>query len=462
MAIDHSSRAFKRFKRNNVFPHLVAEDLANGIEHTPIDRFKLHEWAGGMGSVNPRTSLTATANALETAGNGQSAATIRDVADATTNPQTKPFVDNPGAAYKAPEGAAKATIPNKLEIKKFPLDLETQNSKTPYVLFKVFDSSTGAVEAQDATTVSLVTGATRATEVINGIPQADIAAAAVFGGQLAGTPGAIAAAIAVTDPGQAAINSVASEIFGKEVNITSAAKNLVKNFALKRNIQQIAEAIALFMPDGITSNYDHEYDALSVTATLGVVGFAAQAVGSTNGEVSAANPYIGEAAAALASKVIGGDDFAKLGLFATTGFVRNPQMELIYSTPVLRKFVFDFRLIPRTPAESDAILKIINSFKFHAAPRILTGSGGRYLIPPSQFQIEFYNADGTPNTNMFKTKNCVLTGISVDYTPNGYATFYDGMPVETRMQLSFQETSIISKDDIRIVDSNNQEVRVGY
>ena len=409
-------------------------------------------------------SIRDAANASGLRGQGASGAALpqNDSGILANNPETRPFVDNPGAVYKAPEGAAKPIIPNKLVIKKFPLDLEAKDSKTPYALFKIFGSSTGAVESQDATTVSLATGATRATEVIAGIPQGDIAAAAVFGGQLAGTPGAIAAAIIATDAGQNAINSTASEIFGKEVNITSAAKNLVKNFALKRNIQQIEEAIALFMPDGITSNYDHEYDALSVTATLGVVGFAAQAVGSTNGEVSDANPYIGEAAAALASKVIGGEDFAKLGLFATTGFVRNPQMELIYSTPVLRKFVFDFRLIPRTPVESDAILKIINSFKYHAAPRILTGAGGRYLTPPSQFQIEFYNADGTPNSNMFKTKNCVLTGISVDYTPNGYATFYDGMPVETRMQLSFQETSIISKDDIRIVDSNNQEVRVGY
>jgi hypothetical protein len=39
----------------------------------------------------------------------------------------------------------------------------------------------------------------------------------------------------------------------------------------------------------------------------------------------------------------------------------------------------------------------------------------------------------------------VLTGINVDYTPNGYATFTDGAPVETRLQLQFTETAIIDQ-----------------
>ena len=377
------------------------------------------------------------------------------------------FVTNPGAQYIAPQNATRASTPGKLQIKQFPIDLST-TSGLPYVLFKIFKSETGAVESQDATTISLVTGAQRAAEVITGIPGATAATAAVFGGQVGGTPGAIAAALLTTETVQGNIDDLGKEIFGSDVSITTKAKDLVKSFALKRNIQQLEEAIALFMPDGITSNYDHEYDALSVTATLGAAGFAAQAVGSINGAVEATSPYIAEAAATLASKIVGGEDFAKLGLFATTGLVRNPQMELIYSSPVLRKFVFDFRLIPRSGVEAASILDIIESFKFHSAPQILSGTGGRYLVPPAQFQIEFYNGDGTQNLKLFKTKNCVITGVSVDYTPNGFATFYDGMPVEIRMQLNFQETSIISKSDIRkalpIDDTGStfEETKIGY
>jgi hypothetical protein len=391
---------------------------------------------------------------------------MRSTTDPNGDIQATPFVNNRDP-YKAPDNAVKASTPTKLNIKQFPLNLSSAVG-VPYVLFKIFKSETGAVESQDATTVSLVTGASRASQVVAGIPGATAATAAVFGGQVAGSAGAIAAAIATTETGQGGIDAFGQQIFGQGVSITSRAKDLVKSFALKRNIQQLEEAIALFMPDGITSNYDHEYDALSVTATMGVIGFAAQAVGSSDGTVDSASPYIAEAAASLASKVIGGEDFAKLGLFATTGLVRNPQMELIYSSPVLRKFTFDFRMIPRDSNESAAIISIIDDFKFFSAPEILTGSGGRYLIPPSQFQIEFYNGDGTVNNKLFKTKNCVLTGVSVDYTPNGYATFADGMPVEIRMQLNFQETAIISKSDIKgyvpIDDTgaNFTETRIGY
>jgi hypothetical protein len=378
------------------------------------------------------------------------------------------FVTNREAQYTPPENAARpSTITGKLSIKQFPIDLSITPG-LPYVLFKIFKSETGAVEAQDATTISLVTGAQRAADVIAGVPGGSAASAAVFGGQVGGTTGGIAAAFATTETGQDAIDSLGNQIFGNDVSITTRAKDLVKSFALKRNIQQLEEAIALFMPDGITSNYDHEYDALSVTATLGAAGFAAQAVGSINGSVDATSPYIAEAAASLASKIVGGEDFAKLGLFATTGLVRNPQMELIYSSPVLRKFVFDFRLIPRSQPEAAAVLDVIEALKYHSAPEILNGSGGRYLIPPSQFQIEFYNGDGTQNLKLFKTQYCVLTGVSVDYTPNGFATFYDGMPVEIRMQLNFQETAIISKSDIRgalpIDDTGStfKETRIGY
>jgi hypothetical protein len=82
--------------------------------------------------------------------------------------------------------------------------------------------------------------------------------------------------------------------------------------------------------------------------------------------------------------------------------------------------------------------------KRFSAPEIPAGSTGRYFIPPARFEIEFYHHNN-PNENLFKTKQCVLENISLDYAPNGYASHYDGMPVETRMSLIFRETTIIDK-----------------
>ena len=47
---------------------------------------------------------------------------------------------------------------------------------------------------------------------------------------------------------------------------------------------------------------------------------------------------------------------------------------------------------------------------------------------------------------LFTVKDCVLTGVNVDYTPNGFATYNDGYPVQTRLTLSFKETQMITKE----------------
>jgi hypothetical protein len=167
---------------------------------------------------------------------------------------------------------------------------------------------------------------------------------------------------------------------------------------------------------------------------------------ASKGKIDEVDPYITEAAATAASALLGGDaNLTKLGLFGATGRVVNPQLEMIYTSPTLRRFVFDFRMIPRNKAEASDIQTIIYLLKLYSAPTIPDNSTGRYFIPPAQFEIEFYDGANNLNTNLFRTKKCVLSSINIDYAPNGFATFYDGVPVETRMQLTFQETAIIDR-----------------
>jgi hypothetical protein len=339
-----------------------------------------------------------------------------------------------------------------LQIIKFPSDVGAEG--VPYVLFKIFEVETGAVAPTDLTTQSLRAGASEVSGVVSAlstaVPGGDVIVPSAIGGALGGLGGALAAGALATQAGQEAVDSAGALLFGDAatgpLSITNRAKNLVRDFALKRNIIQQKLAIGLFMPEGINTSYDNEYEALSVTATLGLGGFAAQALSAKNGAVEDINPYIAEAAATLATKILGGDASAtKLGLFATTGRVVNPQLEMLYTSPVLRRFVFDFRMVPRNRKEADDIKAIIYFLKLFSAPTVPDNSTGRYFIPPAQFEIEFYDGNNNLNANLFKTKKCVLSSINIDFAPNGYATFDDGMPVETRMQLTFQETAIIDR-----------------
>jgi hypothetical protein len=336
---------------------------------------------------------------------------------------------------------------NELGILKFPQSLEIDRS--PYVLFKIFEIVQGKTPADDPTTASLRVGGGRvgdaATAIANSLPGTATAAGAALGTQIGGIAGGVVVG-ATTALGETEnfINKTGSVLLGVD-DLVTRAKSLVQNFSLKRNIEQLRLGIALFMPDGINTSYDNEYEALSVTATLGSIGFGAQALASKGGSVEETNAFIAEAAASVAGRIVGNDDLSRLGVFGTTGRVINPQLEMLYTSPVLRKFTFDFRLIPRNQSESETIAAIIKNLKFFSAPTIPDNTTGRYFIPPAQFEIEFYDGNNKMNDFLFKTKKCVLSGINVDYSPNGFATFKNGAPVETRLQLTFQETVIIDR-----------------
>jgi hypothetical protein len=109
-----------------------------------------------------------------------------------------------------------------------------------------------------------------------------------------------------------------------------------------------------------------------------------------------------------------------------------------------------FLFTPRSKEESREVQDIIRQFKFHAAPEIGGGSTngqGLFFIPPSKFNLKYiYN--GQENTNINKYGECVLENIDIDYATNGWATFPDGSPIQTKMTLSFKELEIIDKKKI--------------
>ena len=110
---------------------------------------------------------------------------------------------------------------------------------------------------------------------------------------------------------------------------------------------------------------------------------------------------------------------------------------------------------PRDERESREVLDIIELLQFHQAPEILEGTYGRFLVPPSEFDIEFYY-NGEVNKNIPTVSTCVLESIDVDYAPNGFAAYETGnsnrpekggtgMPVGIRLDLGFKEVEILTK-----------------
>jgi hypothetical protein len=129
----------------------------------------------------------------------------------------------------------------------------------------------------------------------------------------------------------------------------------------------------------------------------------------------------------------------------------NPNQEMVFESVPFRTFSFPFEFAPKNEKEKEDVNKILSMFKFHMMPE---KAGEGYLTAPAQFQITYMYRDGA-NMYIPKISRCALTSMSVDYSPEGVFTTFKAdekgaMPVLTKMDLSFTEMEIMTKETIAI------------
>ena len=129
----------------------------------------------------------------------------------------------------------------------------------------------------------------------------------------------------------------------------------------------------------------------------------------------------------------------------------NPNAELVFESVPFRTFNYPFEFSPKNEKEKDDIQKILSMFKFHMMPE---KAGEGYLTAPAQFQITYMYRDGA-NMYIPKISRCALTDMTIDYSPEGVFTTFKGddkgaAPVLTKMDLTFTEMEIMTKETIAI------------
>jgi hypothetical protein len=296
------------------------------------------------------------------------------------------------------------------------------------------------------------------------------------GGALSGLTGSISGALG-------GIQSGINNLFGQKASIpvgdaASTQKILSQNIAKITNNSFIKkttltkDAIALYMPDTLMYTHTQSYDQVSMGGELAGQVLAAgrgalEKFNQGEGVVDSIKKAAAEAgpAAGLIAKqtgidklgsALGSQNTARVAGAALLGAVRNPMLEMIYSSPNFRTFQFDFSFYPRDEKEALEVQRIIERFRFHQAPEFRKETMG-FLIPPSEFDIRFYYA-GSQNPNIPKIATCVLTSIDINYAPNGFAAYEipgenqaslgrTGMPVAITMNLQFTERTYLTKAD---------------
>ncbi len=142
------------------------------------------------------------------------------------------------------------------------------------------------------------------------------------------------------------------------------------------------------------------------------------------------------------------------------GGVVNNNTELLFNGPKLRSFNFTFRLSPRSAPEAMEVKKIIRFFKQGASPK--KGKNFMFIKSPHTFFINYYEAGGESHPWLNSFKECALSGVSVQYTPDGqYSTFPDGAMTSYSLQLSFKELEPVFDSDYTDLDGD-KDSSIGY
>ena len=378
-------------------------------------------------------------------------------------------VNIPGKMGKIASGPLALLFNGKgVETKRYPLDLGTDAAKLHYVTFSVREIIPASVQEAPAgsiagNTVSMAGFANVVTGVSDGISSLFGSASTEFGNitNTAPSAGYTPSLSAESKIG----NAVGTFLDSKPTSVTNQIGDwLTKGVAISPRLSKLTSVISLYMPDTLYAEYNSDYSEFSLTddlggpiATIKAINQIAdknnlQGVDSVQSALKAIGNAIGTQPESvyLASKAFGMENVGAV-LNKAQGYAVNPQIQMIYKGIGLRSFQLTFTFTPKSAKEAKEVDDIIHLFKFHYAPRLESGTetsvNSMFFIPPSMFTVQFMHA-GKENTHLPKYGECVLSHITVDYAPNGFAAYEDGAPVQSMLMLQFQETEIIDRNKL--------------
>lgn len=158
--------------------------------------------------------------------------------------------------------------------------------------------------------------------------------------------------------------------------------------------------------------------------------------------------YLGEAALNTAGLLN-----TAYGVGAAMKKITNPYRELMYDSPSLRMFTFDWTLSPKNAKESEQIRNIIFWLKKSMHPQVSPDKSaeGNIWEYPDYVDITFVRSisEGTEETQqrneyLFTIKKCAISNINVRYDNKFHIS--DGSPTAISFELQLMETELLTQD----------------
>jgi hypothetical protein len=151
-------------------------------------------------------------------------------------------------------------------------------------------------------------------------------------------------------------------------------------------------------------------------------------------------------------------DGVQKGIESAVGIKSNPYKEQTFEGIDFRKFSFSWTFNPASQTEVKELGNIIRTFRALSKPSFKGGSGIFHY--PHEYQIEFltYTSNGIrtkgsdetldTNPHLPQVKYCVCTAVNTNFATKEWRSFEGGAPIEVSLQLDFEETELITQDDV--------------
>ena len=246
--------------------------------------------------------------------------------------------------------------------------------------------------------------------------------------------------------GQDQLNAITAAAAAGVFDATGDALNVIRGLATgQTNFQQIVDMV--------------KTRAGNFAGNLEDAARGAQGVAASNNAAMLAQSAVGSFLLNVAQFGV----TPETALARGAGVVPNSNMQLLFNAPTLREFTFNWRFTPRSQEEAIRVKNIIRFFKQGMAVKkgnkTKSGSSQSFFLgTPNIFDIHFKTTRGRGlglksismdrNDSVMRIKTCALTGVAVNYTPEGMWNAYEkGMPTSMLLSLRFGELEPIFDTD---------------
>ena len=217
------------------------------------------------------------------------------------------------------------------------------------------------------------------------------------------------------------------------------------------------------MPEGVQMN-----DAMSYNGQdLNILGYAAQQAvraGTSVSEITAPSwaegfdaagqaikaglPQDRAETATLAGALLSNNPAIKAGISAVTQISMNKNTITTFDGINIRTHSFTFKLIARSPEESQSIKNIHYVFRSGMYPVDIPGKANMMLSFPPKWQIRFVSLDGSDLPHLPQPYECYLQNLSTNFNPSSKMFRNDMAPLEVDITVAFIETKALTMNDI--------------